>query len=292
MEEKMPKISLSTWSLSVKMNCHSAIQFAVANGFEGIEIWSNALDFWPRTVTAKEIENIRSIALENRLSLAVHFCTINNNLADLNGGHLNESMNQLKETIRLCRRIGGQLVIIHPGTYSDIIALCDGYTNPGFAPAILKQVALDRFKKCLQEAALFAESHDVIVGLENRSSRPECIQSTVEDLAEWVDQINSPSLKISLDIGRANLEGGAKNIINVLGDRIRHVQLYDNDVTGTDHRELGTGTIDWKSIAPFLKSFRGMLSLKVMECKDVEGAILRSKSFLNELLASSRAAAA
>jgi sugar phosphate isomerase/epimerase len=288
----MPKVSLSTWSLSVKMNCQRAIQFAAENGFEGIEIWSNAFDFWPRTVTAKEIESIRSIAREHRLSLAVHFCTINNNLADLNAGHLNESMNQLKETIRLCRRIGGQLVIIHPGTYSDIITLCHGFTNPRFTPAVLKQVALDRFRKCLLEAALFAESHDVILGLENRSSRPESIQSTVEHLAEWVDQINSPSLKITLDIGRANLEGGAKKIIKVLGDRIRHVQLYDNDGTGTDHKELGTGAIDWKSIAPFLKSFSGMLSLKVMERQDVEGAILRSKSFLNKLLARSRAAAA
>jgi sugar phosphate isomerase/epimerase len=288
----MPKISISTWSLSVKMNSHRAVQFAVENGFEGIEIWSNAFDFWPRTVTTKEIEFIRSISREHRLSLAVHFCTINNNLADLNAGHLNESMNQLKETIRLCRRIGGQVVVIHPGTYSEIIALCEGFTNPRFTPSVLRQVAMDRFKKCLHEAALFAESHDVILGLENRSSRPDCIQSTVEHLVEWVDQINSPSLKITLDIGRANLEGGARNIINLLGARIQHVQIYDNDGIGIDHKELGTGKIDWKSITPFLRSFPGMLSLKVMERNDIEGAILRSKSFLDKLLVRRGAAAA
>jgi sugar phosphate isomerase/epimerase len=274
------------------MNCQRAIQFAVENGFEGIEIWSNAFDFWPRTVTAKEIESVRSIAREYRVALAVHFCTINNNLADLNAGHLNESMNQLRETIRLCRRIGGDLVIIHPGTYSDVIALSEGFTNPRLTPAILRQVAMDRFKKCLHEAAAFAESHDIVLGIENRCPGPECFQSTVDHLAEWVDQVNSASLKIALDVGRANLEGGVRNIINILGDRIGHIQVHDSDGAGADHKELGTGTIDWKSIAPFLKSFPGMLSLKVMDRRDVEGAIMRSKSFLYKLLAESTVAAA
>ncbi|MHC1729566.1 MAG: sugar phosphate isomerase/epimerase family protein [Syntrophobacteraceae bacterium] len=267
------------------MSFHRSIQFAVQSGFEGIEIWSNAFDFWPRTVTSKEIEHIKSVARENHLAMAVHFCTINNNLADLNPGHLNESMNQLKETIRLCRRIGGRLVIIHPGTFSEISPDCERLINPKFTPAVLRQAAIERFKKSLKEAASFAESHDVLIGIENFSAKSNCLLTTIEDIAEWVDGVNSPALKITLDIGHANIYGGVDKVIDILGGRIVHLHLHDNDGVSADHAELGTGTIDWEAAGPFLRSFQGMLSIEVLDRKDPEGAILRSKSFLGRLLA-------
>jgi sugar phosphate isomerase/epimerase len=281
----MPKISLSSWSFFLKMNYQRTMDFAVRNGFEGVEIWSNAFDFWPRTITSKEIETIRFIAKENQLSLAVHFCMDSNNLADLNAGHLNESMNQLKETIRLCRRIGGQLVIIHPGKYPHIVTHDEKFLNPKYTPAALKQAAIERFKESLREAAFFAASHDVIIGLENSSYIADCIHSTIEDLVDWVDDVNNPALQISLDIGHAHYEGGATKVIDILGDRIKHFHLYDTNGDGEDHKELGAGAIDWNSIAPFLKDFPGMLCLEVIVRQDLEGAVLRSKSFLEKLLA-------
>jgi len=281
----MPKISLSTWSFFLKMNYQRAMHFAVRNGFEGIEIWSNAFDFWPRTVTSKEIGTIRAIAADNRLALAIHYCTINNNLADLNFGHLQESINQLKETIRLCRRIGGRLVVVHPGTYPEIITHDERYVNPKLTTVALKQAAVERFKKSLREAASFAESHDVVIGLENCGVAEECLQSGIEDLAEWVDEINNPSLQITLDIGKAKQRDGVEKAIHLLEHRIKHMHLYDLNGKGAEHQEVGTGAIDWKAIAPFLKAFSGMLSLEVAVREDLEGAVLRSKVFLENLLA-------
>jgi len=281
----MPKISLSTWSLFSRMSCQRSILFAAENGFEGIEIWSNTFDLWPRTVTAKEIENIKSIAGENALSLSVHFCTANNNLADVNLGHLKESLNQLKETIRFCRRIGGRLVVIHPGTYSDIFPWCQPQTNPKLTPEVLKQAAIERFKNSLKEAACYAESHDVLICLENFSSGKNCVLTTIEDMAEWIDAINNPALKIAVDLGHAHVNGGVTKVINILRYRIEHLFLHDSNADSLIHCELGTGTIDWQSIRPFLKSFPGMLTIEVMDYSDPEGAVLRSKSFLDRLLA-------
>ena len=107
-------IALSTYSLFLKKNYLEAIQFAVDYGFEGVEIWSNAFDFAPEIVDDGDIATIRNIAQKNHLSLAVHFIG-DANLADSNKGHLTESRRQLKETIRLCHDIGGEVVIIHPG---------------------------------------------------------------------------------------------------------------------------------------------------------------------------------
>lgn len=281
----MPKISFSTWCFFPRLSIQRAIQFGVEHGFEGVEIWCNAIDFWPRTVTAKEIDSIKSISRANSLSLAVHFCTVNNNLADMNLGHLNESMNQLKETIRLCRRIGARLVVIHPGTYSDIFPYCEQQINQTkFTPEVLKQGAIERFKHTLKEAALFAESHDVVIGLENFNSKSHCLLTCPEDIAEWVDGINSAALKVTLDIAHASLEGGVNKVINVLGDRIGHVHLHDCVRDGSVHAELGTGSIDWGAMRSFLKSFPGMLCLEVADRSESDGAVLRSKAFLDKLL--------
>jgi sugar phosphate isomerase/epimerase len=235
-------------------------------------------------MTAKEIEKIRTDARENKLSLAVHFCTINNNLADLNPGHLAESMNQLKETIRLCRRIGSQMVIVHPGTYSEIPLYCESSKNPKLSPSALKEAAVERFKKSLKEASSFAESHDVVIGLENSISKSHCILSTIEDIAEWVDWIDSPALMAALDVGQAK-SSELGMVINLLNARIGHVRLHDSNSSGADHAELGTGTIDWEFLKDFLNSFQGMLTLEIMDRTDPEGALLRSKSFLYKLLA-------
>jgi len=280
----MPKLSLSTWSFFLKMNSRRAIDFAVRNGFEGIEIWCSTFDFWPRTVTSKEIEAIKSAAREHRLSLAVHFCMASNNLADLNVGHLNESMNQLKETIRLCRRIGGGTVVVHPGTCPDIVTHNGNSLNPKYTPEALRQVAVGQFKKSLREATLFAQSHDVVIGLENSIHVRNCIHSTIGDLVEWVDEINNPSLGITLDSGQAQLEGGVQQVVSLLGPRIKHVHLYDINGIDDEQRELGTGIIDWESVRPFLRTFPGMLVLEVIVRQDLEGAILRSKAFLDRIL--------
>ena len=110
----MPTIGLSTYSLFLKMGYQKALEFAVDNRFKGVEIWSNVFDFTPGSVSDKEIEFIRGVAEDNELMLAVHFCS-GNDLATLNNGHLKESRRQLRETIRICSRIGGSVVIVHPG---------------------------------------------------------------------------------------------------------------------------------------------------------------------------------
>jgi sugar phosphate isomerase/epimerase len=281
----LPVISLSTYSLFLQKNYQQAIQFAIEHGFQGIEIWSNVFDFWPRTVTVREIETIKALARENQLSLAVHFCG-GNDLAAINIGHLEESRKQLRETIELCHQIGGKVVVVHPGMAPHMSVHDKNPLTqyPRFQLPNLKKDALVRFKESLSDAAHYAERSNVVIGLENFAHVRNCIQSTFEDLAEWIDETGSLSLGITLDTGHANLEGGVEEAIGVFGSRIVHVHLNDNDGKSSVHGELGSGTIDWKAITPFLKSFDGILALEILGFDDLEGAVLRSKAFLEDLL--------
>jgi sugar phosphate isomerase/epimerase len=141
------------------------------------------------------------------------------------------------------------------------------------------------FKESLHDAASVAEKFDVILGLENFSHVKNCVQSTFAELVEWVDEINSPALKITLDVGHANLEGGVEQAIEIFDSRIAHIHLNDNDGESSLHGKLGSGTIDWHAIAPFLATFGGMLSLELIGFDNPEGEVLSSKAFLEDLLA-------
>ena len=279
-------IALSTYSLFLKKNYPEAIQFAVENGFQGVEIWSSVFDFAPGKIVEDDVAAIKAIAQENHLSLAVHVIG-DANLADSNPGHLAESRRQLRETIRLCRDIGGAVVIIHPGIAAPLsIEKRHPLTQyPKFTLENIKKEALLNFKESLHDAASVAEDFGVVLGLENFSHVKNCVQSTFAELVEWVDEIDSPALKITLDIGHANLEGGVEKAIEIFGARIAHIHLNDNDGQSSLHGKLGSGTIDWHAIAPFLASFDGMLSLELIGFDDPEGEVLSSKTFLEELLA-------
>jgi sugar phosphate isomerase/epimerase len=281
----MPTIGLSTYSLFLKMDYRQAIEFAVANRFEGLEIWSNVFDFTPGWVSEQEMDQIKEIAEDNHLALAIHFCA-GNDLAGLNKGHLEESRRQLRETIRICSRIGGSVVIVHPGQSPRLSVHKKNTLSryPKFQLKNLEKEARDRFKKSLTDAARCGEASGVIIGLENFSHVANCIQSNLEDIAEWVDDIASPALKITLDTGHANLEGGVEKAFAVYGSRIAHIHIDDNDGRSSAHGELGSGTIRWHAIAPFLRSFDGMLSIEILGFDDLEGAVMRSKAFLERLL--------
>lgn len=112
----MPIVSLSTWSLLFRGDCLTAMRFAAAHGFGGVEIWSSPLDLPPWASGAGELAAIRSLARQHGLTLAVHFAYGSNHLADLNQGHRRESLRQLDETIRACREIGAGMLILHSGT--------------------------------------------------------------------------------------------------------------------------------------------------------------------------------
>jgi sugar phosphate isomerase/epimerase len=62
------------------------------------------------------------------------------------------------------------------------------------------------------------------------------------------------------------------------------MHLDDNNGQHSDHGELGSGTINWQALAPFLKGFDGMLSFEIKGLGDLERAVLRSKTFVENLL--------
>jgi sugar phosphate isomerase/epimerase len=281
----MARLALSTWSLLLKMDYRQAFTFALEHGFAGVEFWSCPADFWPGRLRARELDAIRLQAEKHGIARAVHFWYDGNNLADLDEGHRRESLRQLREALRLCNRLGASPLVIHSGSLPAALPIHDRpEQHPALTRAALHARAGDCLRASLREAAEHAERAQVVLGLENLGHARHTLQRSHTDLAKWVDEVGSPWLGVTLDVGHAHLEGSVSEAIRILGPRIRHVHLDDNNGLRSIHGELGTGTIDWEELAPFLAGCDGLLSLEVSDPDDVEGAVLRSRDFLQTLL--------
>jgi sugar phosphate isomerase/epimerase len=234
---------------------------------------------------ARDLAVVRSLAEQHRLQLAMHFAFGSNHLADLNQGHRRESLRQLDETIRACRQMGADVLVLHSGKLPlELPSHQEADYDPRVSTTALREVAIEALCDSLGHAAEVATRHEVTLALENLGHSKGSLQTSYVDLLGWVQAVGSPRLRVCLDVGHAHLEGSVQGAVEMLGPDVVHVHLDDNDGTRSEHGELGTGTVPWADVGPFLRSFAGMASLEVLGHDDPEGAIIRSRLFLERLL--------
>ena len=109
----------------------------------------------------------------------------------------------------------------------------------------------------------YLEKYDIIAAIENMFSRDPAkgniicptICSDPHELARLVDDCNAmctngDKFVVCLDIGHTNLscrDRSIREIVNILGSRIRSLHLHDNFGVSDDHTAPGFGNIDWEA---------------------------------------------
>jgi sugar phosphate isomerase/epimerase len=279
----MPRISLSTYCLFLGMGFRESTLFAVKHGFEGIELWCDIYDAWPSSLTKDDRSFIRGLCEENRLPLSLHSPSIGNNIASHNPGQRRESIDQLKETILLAEEVGGRVVTVHPGRVTYFRLLSDENVSR-YSLEAMKAEAYQFLSDGLRDCALFAQERGVILCVENMGHLANDAIHTVEELRQLIDEVALPSLKVTLDVSHANISGGISDSIQTLNPHIRHLHVSDNFGRESSHFELGKGNIDLSPAAGYLRAFDGMIVLEVLGLGDLEGAVLRSREYLENVM--------
>jgi sugar phosphate isomerase/epimerase len=279
----VPKICLSTYCLFLEMSFREAILFAVKHGFEGIELLCEIYDAWPTHLTEEDRIFIRDICEENRLPLSLHSPSIGNNIASHNPGQRRESIRQLKETIALAGELGGQVVTVHPGRVAFFRLLSDQSDSP-YSLKVMKGEAYRFLLDGLRECASLAQERGVVLCVENMGHLANDAIHTVEELRKLIDEVAHPSVKVTLDLSHAHIEGRISHSIETLQPHIRHVHVSDNFGRESSHFELGKGNIDLRPAVSFLKAFDGMIVLEVIDPEDAKGPVLRSREYLENIL--------
>ena len=115
----------------------------------------------------------------------------------------------------------------------------------------------------LKELVAYAQSNDVVIGLENVTESASDLEAVLESV---------PGLSLTLDVGHAQL-GSALNksfeIVKRLGPAIRHVHVHDNrgGVGQADdlHLPVGEGIIDFPGILKALigRGYKGTMTFEM-----------------------------
>jgi sugar phosphate isomerase/epimerase len=102
-----------------------------------------------------------------------------------------------------------------------------------------------------------------------------------------MDAVGDENFGAVLDTGHQHAQKEILPLsVEKLGSRIFYLHVSDNDGLVNEHLALGEGTVDWTGVFIALKKhgFDGYVALDIGHVSDLDGAMLRSRRFLLDLL--------
>lgn len=134
--------------------------------------------------------------------------------------------------------------------------------------------------RVLMEVAELAEKRDVTFGLENLNTKvdhPGYMLPRVEDVVDLLESVNSPRVRLNLDLYHAQVqEGNLVQLIHGFSRWIGHIQLADVPGRG----EPGTGEVRYERVASALREigYGGVIDLEATPRDNEEVAMERFRN--------------
>jgi len=211
----------------------------------------------------------------------------------------NESINQLKKAIEKASELNMDYCVMHAR---------------GFSFGLTYNKQLEEWRKIIEDLTNYAEENSILLTVENADSLHD-----LSDLVRIVREINSKSLKITLDLGHAHIRkvaplsvfpikdlilramdaifpvflpirknmpyeayGSLKNFIRFENDLIGCVHVHDYNGK-KDHLILGEGKIDFSFLKDLKKYFKGPYIFEI-ELKNYYDDFKRSYEKFKEVM--------
>jgi sugar phosphate isomerase/epimerase len=247
----------------------SSPTFCITPFLNMLESISKRFELWEILSEGEDrLELIKDDVRYGKDSLGMRF-QVHAPLSDVNIGSVHEPMriaavNEIKQTVMMCRQLEIPLVTIHPGFVQGI-----AFLN--------KARALEKTKESVKEIAAYTLDQSVTVVVENL---PANINATCTQADELLEAIEGSGLGICFDMGHANTAGQMDEMLKLV-DRFKNVHLHNNDGQWDQHNRVDDGSADVSKVVSVLKrSYRGNI---IIESTDLESGE-RSKRVLEALL--------
>jgi sugar phosphate isomerase/epimerase len=190
-------------------------------------------------------------------------------LSDVNIGSMHEPMrqaalNEIKQTIEICRQLDIGLITVHPGFVQGI-----AFLN--------RAKAFEKTKESVIALAAVARENSVQLALENM---PANINATCTSASELIEAIGDSGVSICFDMGHANTSGQLEPML-ALVRRFANVHLHNNEGEWDQHNKVDDGSADLTRVVSVLRtSYKGNI---IVEATDLESG-MESKATLEKLL--------
>jgi sugar phosphate isomerase/epimerase len=191
------------------------------------------------TTIRKQQAAIRRALDDRGMGLVCHLPTFVST-ADLTDSIRRASLEEMLHSLEAAADLGAEKVVLHPGHIRGM-------------GSFVRETAI----------AHAVQSIDELVDRAQRLAIPLCLENMFpaygaffeqDELALLLDR--HPSIGMTLDTGHANIgsPGGGRilDLIRRFGHRIRHVHISDNAGQRDEHLPVGSGNIDFPSVAAFL----------------------------------------
>ncbi|MEM2908120.1 MAG: sugar phosphate isomerase/epimerase family protein [Candidatus Hadarchaeales archaeon] len=254
------RIGLSSL-LFVNSTIEQAIRVTAELGFDCVEVIYDLPHFGPN-FEPSAVRELGELIRSHGLLASVHATIWDINPASHYPAVRDLSATQIKRSIDVCERLGGRIVVVHPGR----------------CPVPERVEVLDRTKKWyvefLEDCLDYASERGITLAPENIDGAhyPYSDASQLKLLAESFE-----GLGITFDIGHAYIaqrrrgaEVPEENIAHQIREIERylaHIHLHDNKGTWDDHLPPGEGEINFGPIIEALRAVKydGLLVVELWD---------------------------
>ncbi len=219
------------------------------------------LDEGLHTLNGKRVEKLREIAEARNIEFMVHSPFADINIATPSPVLQRTIFKRLEKSILHASQLQSRLWIFHPGLKTAVTS---------FYPGSDWQLNMDSVRQ-LQK---IAEKHGVEIAIENVPEPFPFVLKSVEDFSRFYNELNN-DLRLTLDVGHANLNQQIQAFIATFSDKIAHVHASDNKGNYDAHLGIGYGAINWTNVAKALKQINYCGTVMLESVEHIEESLRR-----------------
>lgn len=246
------------WNFSIE----KIIKLAAEYKYEGVEIWAE--HFWFNKFS---IEDTIRLKEKYRLEILLHSASWDLNIASINDGIKNQSIEEIKKSILLAKEVGAKKITIHPGRESLNRKLTEWHIN------ILKE--------SLESISEFAYKNSVGISLELMEPEAKEIVHIPKVINSILESLNFP-MGITFDIAHLKEESLMEPYIDELKnvDKI-HVSNKKGDKY---HVLLPEGDYDCKNMIKQLLGYNVPIVIEGYDESHEMDSFIKNTEFMKRVL--------
>jgi len=264
-----------------------AARFAARQGFQGLEIDCEPLDFWPGLVSEATLQELTAIGDGEGIGFTLHEESVVNAATAL-PEEASGDAEKIRRLVEVAARLSSPVLAVHPGVVRELDAL-ERHGRPfatrRYDPAALLRRGWERAVERIGAWADIAASAGITLVVENEVHTRHTAAPTAESLAAMVEATGRPNVRVTFDTGHAFIGAGLMEEFTVLRRHIAHVHLDDNASKKSDHLPLGMGRVDFAALAGFLATVDAALVIEIYAPDRPEAAMVESRDYLLRVLA-------
>lgn len=267
----------SCWNSQRHTDGRAMLEEIRALGFDHAELSHGIrISLLPGILEAVDAGLIKISSVHNFCPLPIGIDRAAPNIFKFSSENPRERDNAFKHTVKsieTAARLKAPIVVLHMGSidmkdYTDrlIDLIKDGRKETPKFEKLCEEASRKREEKkeryingayeMLRQLIPIAEKDGVLLGIENREALEEI--PLENDLDLFFREFTSPVVRYWHDTGHAQIKANLGFIHHAMhlesfAERLAGFHIHDVEYPGRDHQQPGTGCVDFKSLAPFVR---------------------------------------